>query len=46
MKIDFVFPAMTLILILSSALMAIIALGLMLSWRILTHPAASALRRL
>ncbi|MFM8646513.1 MAG: FtsX-like permease family protein, partial [Methylocystis sp.] len=46
MKIDFVFPAATLILIMSSALMAIIALGLMLSWRILTHPAASALRRL
>ncbi|MFM9154097.1 MAG: ABC transporter permease [Methylocystis sp.] len=46
MKIDFVFPATTLILIMSSALMAIIALGLMLSWRILTHPAASALRRL
>ena len=46
MKIDFVIPGATLILILSGTLISIIALGLMLSWRILTYPAASALRRL
>ena len=46
MKIDFIIPGTTLILILLGALMLIIALGLTLSWRILSYPAASALRRL
>ena len=46
MKIDFIIPGATLILILLGALMLIIALGLTLSWRILSYPAAAALRRL
>lgn len=46
MKIDFVFPGTTLIVILSATLLSIIVLGLMLSWRVLIDPAAPALRRL